>query len=305
MEEISKNKAQLAEFEALIEARDKEIKYLKRALESVYTRFQAYRDEQETLDSPANAENTALEVNNLASRTLEALAERDRRIVELSAQIASLQSSNNRGSPMQSTSTAHFKGVIAQSVHPSVTRPPSAIPMPPPPPPMPPRVTNQEPSSLNEDSGTLDLGTQKKLSGFGNIKVSRQAPKPPGPPGLPRTVSPSPAFRNEGSEVSTRASLSAPVPPSAPAPPPPPPLPVSGPLNTAIVPRTGGHLAPAPPPPPPPPPSSALPKPASNGVAPAPPAAPPSSPRPLIKVSAPAVRAKLKVSHSSGFALAR
>lgn len=279
MEEISKNKAQLAELEAQLESRDKEIKYLKRALESVYTRFQSYRTEVETPDIPVTSEAAALSVSTMASKTLEALAERDRRIAELSARVQELQSGHATPIPKSSDMQQEVTGEVRRA-----TRSPPSAPVPPPPPPL---LSSAQTSSHTDDPASETAGQPRsrspgvaKLQGFGAIKVVRQAPKPPGVSGA-------------GGSSEFPADVTAKQTGTSRMPPPPPPPPPAATLAPKPPPAPGTFpSAKAAPPPPPPPPSGLGINNRGASVAPLPPSA---TPQPIIKISAPVVRAKLKV----------
>uniref|UniRef100_V5GJX6 Uncharacterized protein n=1 Tax=Kalmanozyma brasiliensis (strain GHG001) TaxID=1365824 RepID=V5GJX6_KALBG len=102
MDEIARHKEQLAGAEANAEAKEREIKYLKRALETVYGRFQSgmaqAQEEAEAKDhgeeaskSATSAGNSEMEADMMARRTIEALSKKDVEISELRADVAKLQ----------------------------------------------------------------------------------------------------------------------------------------------------------------------------------------------------------------------
>ena len=87
MEEISGLKIQIASLENIVEARDKEIKYLKRAMESVYSRFQSSLNDAQN----HNIEQSLLQ-DDIASKTLKVLADREDEVQVLRKQLLQLQS---------------------------------------------------------------------------------------------------------------------------------------------------------------------------------------------------------------------
>lgn len=100
MEEIARHKEQIADTEAQVELRDREIKYLKRALEAVYGRFQnglsQAQEEAKDKDEGAKAElaigvNTELDADMMARRTIDALGKKDTEIAALRTDVARLQ----------------------------------------------------------------------------------------------------------------------------------------------------------------------------------------------------------------------
>lgn len=268
MDEIAKNKAQIAHLSENLEARMKEIKYLKRALESVYTRFQAqdavkqvHPDVKNTTDTPA------VDASIMASRTIEALAHRDLQISELKAEVMALREASRSAGGHASdvdkgviltTKQADMQASKISADQRSSRTSPLAPPPPPPPlaPPPPPsfQIIKQLPEStigLNESGLTpLRPPALTRLAGFSaDLKVTRPAPRPPSEQ-VPRPV------HTENPGEGSSSGLTPVIPQSVPPPPPPPPPPQShGPLNTshskglAQVPVT--HAVPGAPPPPP------------------------------------------------------
>ncbi|SPO39803.1 related to Diaphanous protein homolog 1 [Pseudozyma flocculosa] len=103
MEEIARHKVQIAEAEGQVESKEREIKYLKRALEAVYGRFQSGLGSQarsqegaaalegglsRASDALADSEN---EVDMMARKTIDALGSKDTEIAALRADVAKLQ----------------------------------------------------------------------------------------------------------------------------------------------------------------------------------------------------------------------
>ncbi|OJA15980.1 hypothetical protein AZE42_09795, partial [Rhizopogon vesiculosus] len=80
-EEVSKLQHQMSEMNDTLSAKDKEILYLKRALESVYSRFQT-REEERAPDMDAQL---------IASRTIENLTKRDDELTALKTEVADLK----------------------------------------------------------------------------------------------------------------------------------------------------------------------------------------------------------------------
>ncbi|GEM06116.1 hypothetical protein Rt10032_c01g0133 [Rhodotorula toruloides] len=87
--EIGQNKLKIATLESTIETRDKEIKFLKRTLESVYSRFQStVASAMRTPgSSPAEAHSQDLDHDAMATRTLEAFSQRDEQVKELQLEL--------------------------------------------------------------------------------------------------------------------------------------------------------------------------------------------------------------------------
>ncbi|KAK4704608.1 hypothetical protein P7C70_g1599, partial [Phenoliferia sp. Uapishka_3] len=82
---LEEKRSQALELETSVEARDKEIKYLKRALESVYSRFRATVAVE--AESTAVAE-SVVDAEDMATRSIEALAQRDKEIATLQVELA-------------------------------------------------------------------------------------------------------------------------------------------------------------------------------------------------------------------------
>ncbi|KAJ3492688.1 hypothetical protein NLJ89_g11182 [Agrocybe chaxingu] len=87
MEEITKYKTKIGELENLISIKDKEIVYLKRALESVYTRFMLREDHHDGVKA------AEMDAQLIASRTIERLTEKDLQIVSLNKEISEVPTS--------------------------------------------------------------------------------------------------------------------------------------------------------------------------------------------------------------------
>lgn len=260
MEEIARLKSQLVELEATLEHRDKENRYLKRALESVYTRLNVSRNEAPTTHGHlAEASTANADADIIASRTIEALAHRDQQIKELQAEIENLRSSASSQSLKLPSPVAPESGVLPQkegitseatTAEPLLPAPTSPLPPPPPPPP------STAPSARITDPATPPLAppppppppapplpasagiARPSLTDFANVRVARRAPKPP-------TAKNSDEPPVESNEKRQTPAPSASTPP-APAPPPPPPAPAA-PSSTAPAIRAN-----VPPPPPPP-----------------------------------------------------
>ncbi|GAA5889934.1 hypothetical protein JCM5296_003653 [Sporobolomyces johnsonii] len=92
IQEIGQYKVKIATLETEIEGRDKEIKYLKRTLESVYSRFQSTVATAVSgppqLPRTPTASDPALDAELMANRTIEALAQREAEIAALKAELA-------------------------------------------------------------------------------------------------------------------------------------------------------------------------------------------------------------------------
>ncbi|PPQ71093.1 hypothetical protein CVT24_009844, partial [Panaeolus cyanescens] len=85
MEEISKNKAKIIDLEGSLGMKEKEIVYLKRALESVYTRFMS---REEARDGFKAAE---MDAELIANRAIERLGQKESQISSLNSQILELK----------------------------------------------------------------------------------------------------------------------------------------------------------------------------------------------------------------------
>ncbi|KAJ6583786.1 hypothetical protein B0H10DRAFT_2168123 [Mycena sp. CBHHK59/15] len=199
------------ELETSLGIKDKEIKYLKRALESVYTRFIS---REETREENREAE---MDAELMASRTIESLTRKDNEITSLCIEVAELKAQlaakpktekefKARSPPPPPPPTKMKRSSTSPAI------PSQASPPPPPAPPPPPSRSD----TVSDDTET----------------ASPPSPPPPPPPSPPPSSSGLPP-----------PSPPPPLPPpsstgSAPPPPPPPPPPGF----------TGG---PPPPPPPP------------------------------------------------------
>ena len=226
MEEIAKNKAHIAEQQVQLEAKEKESKYLKRALESVYTRFQATIGENAAIPTLHTRDATVsnLDAEVIASRTIATLAQRDEEVQRLKKEITSLRSSSGRATPLDHPAIAvplvsrlpspPIPGAAANS-----DMAPSQVPCPPPPP-----VPPIPPAPLVRKHPNFDA--QSIASFAANMRITRPAPK------APTEVAATPA-----------ASASSPIPP---VPPPPPTM-----ASSSSMPLQSGGGTPLPPPPPP------------------------------------------------------
>ncbi|CDW98870.1 hypothetical protein, partial [Sporisorium scitamineum] len=273
MDEIARHKEQLAGAEANVEAKEREIKYLKRALETVYGRFQngiaqaqeeaeAKDKEQEAAKEATSAANSEMEADMMARRTIEALSKKDAEISELRADVAKLQERALQ-SMEAAKSTEQTQALQSQLGEKDK------------------QIAKLKSEMAKLQALLLQLQIQPAGSSSGAMNaapVHRQAPRPPSAPSNPsagpavRTAPLPPSQAASGlpsapvvpvESAATGAAAPPPPPPpppppavagfalsGGPAPPPPPPPPSAGsPLSTAF----GGSGAPAPPPPPPPP----------------------------------------------------
>ncbi|CAK5262775.1 unnamed protein product [Mycena citricolor] len=216
-DEIAKLKTKNAELESAGAFKDKEITYLKRALESVYTRFISREESKEEAEMDAAM---------MASRTIDSLTRKDEEIAALVVEVNELQA---KLAAKPAMTEKEFKAAHAPPPPPPSKRasvktnsPRSPPPPPPPPPPRPPTRSVTLP----------ELGT-----------TAQSSPPPPPPPPAP----PSPS--------SMPSSPPPPPPPPPPvtgnAPPPPPPPPPPSTIGVAAPPPPPpGSGAPPPPPPP-------------------------------------------------------
>ncbi|GAA6056774.1 hypothetical protein JCM3770_006127 [Rhodotorula araucariae] len=88
LQEIGQNKVKIATLDTELESRDKEIKYLKRTLESVYSRFES--SVASAIAVPGQPPRPPLMMDDpalMASHTLEALGQRDQEIQELKSEL--------------------------------------------------------------------------------------------------------------------------------------------------------------------------------------------------------------------------
>ncbi|KAI0776213.1 FH2-domain-containing protein [Trametes elegans] len=253
-EEIANLKSQTGELEATVSIKEKEIIYLKRALESVYSRFRSREENRESENREAEFDAQAM-----ASRAIDSLTRKDEAIANLQAQIEALK--------VQLAAKPKF--ITEKDYKQKVTPPP-------PPPAKPVRSATAPPPT----------------SGVPNGSSSTPPPPPPPPPPAPRpppSRSQSVEFVPHEDQVSSPPAPPPPPPPPAPmlptsapaAPPPPPPPP------PPLASGSGSGLGFPPPPPPPPPPFG------GSAGGPPPPLPPPSSWRAgPVKVNRPAKRLK-------------
>ncbi|PWN26924.1 hypothetical protein BDZ90DRAFT_261174 [Jaminaea rosea] len=246
MEEIARYKAIMADQEGKIEDKEKEVRYLKRALEAVYSRLQAASDDDgeggsEAEDEVARKETqtTGVDAGEMATRSIKALAEKDDALRERGeevrsrdSEIAALRSEVGK-LQTQALDLAAVKGFLADRT-----------------------------KELKEAREEARAVKEKLLELQASGQTHRSAPPPPPPPPPP------------GGEMAAGPPPPPPPPPPAPsapfagnfgAPPPPPPPPPGPP---------GAFGGPPPPPPPPPPGPAAL------GAGPPPPPPPPGAPGP-------------------------
>jgi hypothetical protein len=99
----AQRRTQIASLQADLGVREKEVKYLKRALESVYSRF---RSQEATTPTVLSSSPMDLDADTLATRTLEALSHRDQQITQLQSEIATLRQYTTPGQVHLVTPTA-------------------------------------------------------------------------------------------------------------------------------------------------------------------------------------------------------
>lgn len=282
MDEIARHKEQLAGAEANVEAKEREIKYLKRALEAVYGRFQngiaqaqeeaeAKDKEQEAKTGSSSAANSEIEADMMARRTIEALSRKDAEISELRADVAKLQEKALKS--MEAAKSTEQTSALQSQLD----------------------EKDKQIVKLKSEMGKLQaLLLQLQLQpagsgaagGSGAAPVHRQAPRPPGAPTMPGVagaavraapVPPSQApIANPATTASAAAlseGLDTAAAPPPPPPPPAPPAPPAGPGSAAA--QVSG---PPPPPPPPPPPGPGVSSASAFGGAGMPPPPPPPPP---------------------------
>ncbi|EIW76318.1 hypothetical protein CONPUDRAFT_139713 [Coniophora puteana RWD-64-598 SS2] len=204
MDEIAKLKMKQTEMESTISMKDKEILYLKRALESVYSRFQTREEERSGAD---------LDAQTLASRAIESMTRKDDEIASLEEDIIELKrllaekpkyitetdfkSQNSPPPPpppVSKAKSARSKPLAPAPV--SVSRA-TAPPPPPPPPPLQRRSSNAP--SVQEDaddassrSTTPTPSTPVASAGGGPPPPPPPMPGAPGLPGMPPPPPPPP-----------------------------------------------------------------------------------------------------------------
>ncbi|KAG8807054.1 hypothetical protein FRC17_004673, partial [Serendipita sp. 399] len=269
-EELSELKTKCAELDEALTAKNKEITYLKRALESVYSRFQASAP-------PENVpiQDKDVDVQMMASHTIEGLTKKEEEIRLLNAKVNELQAElvAKGASPLDATTLEkEFKARVA--------------PPPPPPPPVKPKkkpngsvtlkTVNGVPETPTSETRADDIRPESSTS----VSVDSSAlipPPPPPPPGPGHTVSmsngtshnlpppppppPPPPFpnTNRGTQSHSVPSLAA-VPP-APTPSPPLTSQTNAIPHNDLPPSSFPSLPPPPPPPPPGGPVSGIPPP--------------------------------------------
>ncbi|KAI0307002.1 hypothetical protein B0F90DRAFT_1807716 [Multifurca ochricompacta] len=154
MDEVAKLKIQVVHFESTVAQKDKELLYLKRALESVYSRFRS-REESREVDSDVDAA-------VLASRAIEDMSLKEKELITLKAEIADLRS--QLAIKPKYITEKDFKALV------------------PPPTPPPPRPSNTRiiisTTTSSEERSHTDPGSSP----------SPPPPPPPPPPPLPPTL---------------------------------------------------------------------------------------------------------------------
>ena len=284
MDEIARHKEQLAGAEANVEAKEREIKYLKRALEAVYGRFQngiaqaqeeAKDKEEEAKAGSSSAANSEMEADMMARRTIEALSKKDAEISELRADVAKLQERALKS--MEAAKSVEQTEALQSQLG----------------------EKDQQIAKLKSEMAKLQalllqLQIQPAASGGAGLTraatVHRQAPRPPGAPAMPGAgpagrkaplpPSQADAVPANGSRIADVASTTAAPSSSGPPPPPPPPPPPASPAGTSHAAAAVSANAGGPPPPPPPPPPPAPGMSAGNGFGAPPPPPPPPPPGP-------------------------
>ncbi|KAG8923688.1 hypothetical protein FRC01_012479, partial [Tulasnella sp. 417] len=265
-EEIVKLKSKLNDAESALSIRNKELVYLKRALESVYSRFHTNTEPEKR--------NSEVDAQQIAAQAIQSLTTKDEEIKALKVDIESLKSELAALKEVQSKypDEKAFKARVAPPPPPPRTRstadstdtqsapavnisPP--VPPPPPPPPPPP-------------------GALSALASIDGIQPMRPPPPPPPPP------PPSELLDTSSKEIGDSSAG------SPPPPPPPPPPPIPPPPSIALTPAPG--VPPPPPPPPPPGISAPPPPPPPPGNFGPPPPPPPLGPRSSISLAGPNLR---------------
>ncbi|KAG9048580.1 hypothetical protein FS837_012435, partial [Tulasnella sp. UAMH 9824] len=172
-EEIVKLKSKLNDAEAALSIRNKELVYLKRALESVYSRFHSSAEPEKR--------NSEVDAQQIAAQAIQSLTTKDEEIKALKVDIEGLKLELAALKEVQSkySDEKAFKARVAPPPPPPRTRStadstdaqgpstaPAPSPGPPPPPPPPPPPT----------------GAMSALASIGGIQPMRPPPPPPPPP---------------------------------------------------------------------------------------------------------------------------
>ncbi|TKY84985.1 hypothetical protein EX895_006065 [Sporisorium graminicola] len=293
MDEIARHKEQLAGAEANVEAKEREIKYLKRALETVYGRFQngiaqaqeeaeAKDKEQEAAKEATSAANSEMEADMMARRTIEALSKKDAEISDLRADLAKLQEKalQSMEAAKSTEQTETLRSQLGEKDK---------------------QIAKLKSEMAKLQALLLQLQIQPAASeavAAGAAPVHRQAPRPPGAPlsqsrsaatriaPLPPSQAAVGAPSADAISVGTTAAAPPPPPPPPPppavagfaasGPPPPPPPPPPPAFAGSPLPPAFGDIGAPPPPPPPPPPPALLSQASAFGGPPPPPPPPPA-----------------------------
>ncbi|KAG9074065.1 hypothetical protein FS749_014422 [Ceratobasidium sp. UAMH 11750] len=219
-EEMSNNKAKIVELESSLRDKDKNIVYLKRAMEALCSRFESSVPAKPAM---AKVSDSDFDAEAMSKNAIEAIATKDNEILELRQEISTLQQKLTEAQAAKAE--RDFKSRVA-----------------PPPPPPPPRRQSQPFGS----SGSA-------------VPSTPPPPPPPPPPPAPAPVMASDqlaiAVPPPPPPPALAASPTAPAPaaPGSAPPPPPPPPPTFAPSPTSPAPPTPPPPPMSPPPPPPPP----------------------------------------------------
>lgn len=274
--------SKFAELEGMVEARDKELEYLKRALEAVYSRLRKERGEAEEgrVGSVSRAvgvgSESVVDAEDMATRSIEALAQRDRDLTELREELRRTKGEVERlrklprafarkapaPPPAAPSSPAATPAAPAQAPPGPATTPPGPSPAPPPPPPPPPPSA---PVRIPSTARARKVASPKASSPVASPSPASPALGPPPPP--PPPPAPLPALKRS----QTMPATSVPVPP----PPSPPPPERTASASAAFAVLESGPPVPPPPPPPAPPAPNGL---RSSGPPPSPPPPAPFAP---------------------------
>lgn len=255
-EELNALKSKNTELEGIIAAKAKEIVYLKRALESVYSRFHASAQESE--QERRHGPESEVDVQSMTNHTIEGLAKKEEEIKALQDTVISLQAqlSNSHATTLDTSALEkQFKARTA----------------PPPPPPIKPKKPASNGPLSATPQGTLASPTSNVSASFTNTSEQGQF--------MERTV------ESAKQEAGSRSDMSpaGPIPPPPPPPPPGPPAPPGFGIVSSPSSSPSPISVPGPPPPPPIPPAgfaavfAAIPS-SNVGMAPPPPPAPPAPP---------------------------
>ncbi|KAG8880257.1 hypothetical protein FRB97_000969 [Tulasnella sp. 331] len=230
-EEIARLKTKVGELETALGIKDKEAVYLKRALESVYSRFHTSFE----TDS-SGSRDSGVDAQQIAAQAIESMTQKEAEIKGLKAEVEGL--------------TAQVAGLIKITTHVDEKAFKARVPPPPPPPPPQPRADHSDEHSVSLPPEIPPApappppppppppARSNSIQSSALPETSSPIPPPPPPP-PPLSVLSHPLLKASASSMPHPAFGSIPLPPPPPPPPtlgsgavsPPPPPPPITPLN--------------------------------------------------------------------------